>query len=134
MTGKATTADELPYASHSAETLDASQIDCLLEVAGVAGVNEIMSAFWKSTEALLAALRIAIEKGDQVEAGRIAHALKGSAANVGASLLSGIARDAELAAKRGDFAAARAASEAAPAAYDATRHAVASRIAAFEQR
>ena len=134
MTGKATTADELPCASHSAEALDASQIDCLLDVAGVSGVNEIMNAFWKSTDALLAALRLAIEKSDQAETGRIAHALKGSAANVGACRLSGIAREAELAAKAGDFNAARAACEVAPAAFDATRHAVAERIAAFEQR
>jgi HPt (histidine-containing phosphotransfer) domain-containing protein len=134
MTGEANAADNQPTALRTAETLDASQIDCLLEVAGVSGVDEIMNAFWKSTDALIAALRAAVEKRDGAEAGRIAHALKGSAANVGASLLSSIARDAEIAAKAGNFDAARAACEAAPAAYEATRRAVAERIAAFQNR
>jgi HPt (histidine-containing phosphotransfer) domain-containing protein len=134
MTGEANAADGLHHAARTVETLDASQIDCLLEVAGVCGVDEIMQAFWKSTDALLAALHVAVENRDPVEAGRIAHALKGSSANVGASLLSSVARDAEMAAKCGDFSTARAACAATHSAYEATRRAIAERIAAFQQR
>lgn len=134
MTGEANAADDLHHAARTVETLDASQVDCLLEVAGVRGVDEIMMAFWKSTDALLEALHVAIENRDSVEAGRIAHALKGSSANVGASLLSSVAREVELAVKRGDFNTARAACAAVPAAYEATRRAFAERIAAFERR
>lgn len=113
------------------QTLDVTQIDCLLEIAGIDGVNEIMNAFWKSTDALLATLRLALENSDGADAARIAHALKGSAANVGAMALSAAAREMEGDAKSGDFSAAKIAFHRSAAVYEETRRALAARVDAF---
>jgi len=113
------------------QTLDVTQIDCLLEVAGIDGVNEIISAFWKSTDSLLATLRLALENSDGADAARIAHALKGSAANVGAMALSAAAREMEGGAKSGDFSAAKSAFYRSTAVYEETRRALAARVDAF---
>jgi HPt (histidine-containing phosphotransfer) domain-containing protein len=115
-------------------TLDVTQIDCLLEIAGVEGVNDIIGAFWKSTDALLATMRIAIENGDGAEAARLAHALKGSAANVGAMALAATARAMEGGVKAGDFGAAKAAFHRSTAVYEETRSALCARVDAFDRK
>lgn len=82
--------------------LDRMQIDGLVAAAGVAGTREIIDAFQRSTDGLMAALRDQLGKGDFGEASKTAHALKGSASNVGAVRLATAARDIEDACRRQD--------------------------------
>ncbi len=104
--------------------LEYEQIDGLLEVAGVDGVKDILGAFWRSTDELAADLARSIEGGEGGQAARTAHALKGSAANVGALRLAEAAREVETLSKSGDFATARAAIERLAAIYRETRAAL----------
>ena len=85
------------YASKSGgdALLDREQIDSLVAAAGVDGTWEILDAFRRSTDDLLAKLHVELASGDLAEAARTAHALKGSAANVGALTLSSAARKVE---------------------------------------
>ena len=94
-----------------ASLLEFEQINGLLDVAGVDGVLDILSAFWRSTDELSADLLRCVECGECVQAARTAHALKGSAANVGALRLSEAARDVETLSKNGNLPAAREALE-----------------------
>jgi HPt (histidine-containing phosphotransfer) domain-containing protein len=89
-------------AGASGELVDFSQIDALLDVAGRDGVDDIMCAFWRSTDGLARQLKLQIAEGNYSEAARTAHALKGSAANVGACLLAAAARSVELCCKASD--------------------------------
>lgn len=75
--------------------LELEQIDGLVAAAGVAGAQEILRAFWQSTETLLEALETQVAAQDAEQAARTAHALKGSAANVGARRLAELARRIE---------------------------------------
>lgn len=96
-------------AGHSrspAQVLDREQIDSLISAAGVEGAREIVEAFNRSTGELLARLKSDLERGDLQEAARTAHALKGSALNVGAVALSSAARIVEDACKTDDVARA----------------------------
>lgn len=104
--------------------LELEQIDSLLDVAGVEGVRDILAAFWRSTDDLAAELVHCIDKGECVAVGRTAHALKGSAANVGANLLSDAAREVEGHARTGDLSAARSAIERLLSIYGQTRAAL----------
>ncbi len=108
--------------------VDYSQIDSLLEVAGRDGVNEILRAFWKSTDKLLRDLANEVAAQDFTSAARTSHAIKGSAANVGAHLLAGAARDVEASCKMADRAGALAAVTRAVVAYEKTRTALTARI------
>lgn len=82
--------------------LDREQIDGLVEAAGIDGAREILDAFHRSTQELLAKLKDELGRGDLAEAARSAHALKGSAMNVGALALSSAARFVEDACKADD--------------------------------
>lgn len=113
-----------------ASLLELEQIDSLLEVAGVDGVNDILAAFWRSTDELSADLSRCVASGECTQAARTAHALKGSAANVGAILLSEAARDVEAHSKTGDLVAARDALERLVKIYRETRAALESHISA----
>jgi|GEM_PF-1669704 len=75
--------------------LHVEQIDGLIAAAGVDGTKAIMEAFWRSTTDLLTAL--AAQLGDSAfhDAAQTAHAIKGSAANVGAHRLSQSASEVE---------------------------------------
>lgn len=97
-------ADSLPSGPPGplAQVLDREQIDSLITAAGVEGAREIVEAFNRSTGELLARLKSELERGDLVEAARTAHALKGSALNVGAVALSSAARIVEDACKTDD--------------------------------
>ncbi len=75
--------------------VDREQLDGLVSAAGVDGTREILAAFWRSTDALLASLKQQIAKGDFAAAARTAHSLKGSALNVGALGLSDAIRRVE---------------------------------------
>lgn len=86
--------------------IDREQIDGLIAAAGVDATREILDAFRRSTDGLLAKLREDLARGDFTEAARTAHAIKGSSANVGALMLSSAARSVEEACKTQDCGAA----------------------------
>jgi HPt (histidine-containing phosphotransfer) domain-containing protein len=107
-----------------ASLLELEQINGLLDIAGVDGVKDILAAFWRSTDELSADLARSVEGGESGHAARTAHALKGSAANVGAMRLAEAAREVETLTKSGDLALARAAIERLAAIYRETRAAL----------
>ena len=105
--------------------IDSSQIDGLVDAAGREGALEILDAFWRSTQSLLASLRAQLAAADAAEASRTAHALKGSALNVGATRLSRMARAIEDRCRSNDPAGALAMMDCADRSYAET-------VAAFE--
>lgn len=107
-----------------ASLIESEQIDGLLDIAGVGGVREILDAFWRSTDQLSADLERCVAGGERVEAARVAHALKGSAANVGANRLAEAARVVEFHSKNGELIEARRAIERLAAIYRETRDAL----------
>lgn len=112
------------------ELVDYGQIDCLLEAAGRDGVNDILRAFWRSTDDLVRQLNLQIGAADFAEGARTSHAIKGSAANVGANRLSDAARDVEACCKRSDGAGAASAAILLIAAYEKTRSALTAHVEA----
>lgn len=82
------------------------QVNSLVSAAGVDGARAILEAFQRSTADLLGSMRDGLRGGALAEASRDAHAVKGSAANVGAQLLAETAALIEKACKSGDAAAA----------------------------
>lgn len=110
--------------------IESEQIDGLLDIAGVAGVNDILDAFWRSTDQLSADLARCLSGGEYAEAARAAHALKGSAANVGANRLAEAARLVESLSRNGDLAGAGDALKRLAAIYRETREALERHIAA----
>lgn len=91
--------------------LHLEQIQGLVEAAGVDGAREILETFWRSTTNLLESLTAQVSENTLDAAARTAHAVKGSAANVGAQRLSETASRIEAACKSGDRAAAAGALE-----------------------
>ncbi len=85
------------------------QVDGLVDAAGADGAREIVDAFQRSTTELLAALRDRVGAGDLAAVATHAHAVKGSAANVGAKRLAETAARIEQASRAGDAAAVSAA-------------------------
>ncbi len=79
--------------------IEIDQLDALVAAAGVNGAREILDAFSRSTEELLALLSAQMNNGDLELAANTAHAIKGMAANVGAACLSSTASDLEIACK-----------------------------------
>ncbi|PQA87343.1 Hpt domain-containing protein [Hyphococcus luteus] len=86
--------------------LQVDQVNSLVSAAGVDGARAILDAFQRSTNDLLASLTEGVRGGALDDASRDAHAVKGSAANVGAQTLSETAALIEKACKAGDAAAA----------------------------
>lgn len=82
--------------------LHAEQVDGLVAAAGVDGAREILEAFWRSTLQLLGNLSNELRDNAHDLAAATAHALKGSAANVGAQRLADTASHLEEACKKGD--------------------------------
>lgn len=82
-------------AQNLAEHLELDQIDGLIAAAGVDGTKEIMATFWRSTSELLDTLASQIEQNALNGAAATAHAIKGSAANVGALRLANAASQLE---------------------------------------
>lgn len=107
-----------------ASLIEPEQIDGLLEVAGVDGVKEILDAFWRSTDQLSGDLARSVNDGKFAEAVRTAHALKGSAANVGANRLAEAARIVEARSRNGELSEAKEALERLAAIYRETREAL----------
>lgn len=82
------------------------QVNSLVTAAGVEGARAILEAFQRSTTDLLASMNNGVRGGALADASRDAHAVKGSAANVGAQLLADAAAMIEKACKAGDAATA----------------------------
>ena len=115
-------------ASERTELVDFAQIDALLATAGRDGVGDILRAFWRSTDNLALQLQLQIDERNFVEAARTAHAVKGSAANVGAHKLADVARLLEIACKNCDAPAAISALREIRDAYQKTRHVLTAHI------
>lgn len=75
--------------------LQLEQIDGLIAAAGVEGTREILTAFQRSTADLLDSLQDQLAQEDLRLAAVTAHAVKGSAANVGAIRLADAAAGLE---------------------------------------
>lgn len=88
------------------DTLEAhlliEQVDGLVAAAGIDGTHEILEAFWRSTSELLDSLASQITEPDLDPAAQTAHAVKGSAANIGARRLAETATAIEDACRDGD--------------------------------
>lgn len=80
----------------------------LVSAAGADGALAILDAFQRSTTDLLKSIEVDLANDALSEASRTAHAIKGSAANVGAEALSEAASAIEIACKEGDREAALA--------------------------
>ena len=79
-----------------------SQLNGLIDAAGVDGAREILDAFWRSTQEMLDQLAAEIAEKNLVKAGQTSHAIKGMAANVGAARLSDTVSDLENACRAND--------------------------------
>ncbi|MHA7872517.1 MAG: Hpt domain-containing protein [Hyphococcus sp.] len=82
--------------------LQVEQIDGLIAAAGVDGAQQILDAFWRSTTELVDTLADQVRQNALDLASQTAHAVKGSAANVGAQRLAQTASRFEEACRRGD--------------------------------
>ena len=90
--------------------IDGEQIRVLADAAGKEAVMPILDAFWQSNDELLEQLEAAIAANDADAAAKVAHALKGSASNLGANAVAETSKRIEFAAKASDLETARAAS------------------------
>lgn len=88
--------------------LQIDQVEGLVIAAGTDGALAILDAFQRSTTDLLKSIEADLAQDALGEASRIAHAIKGSAANVGAEALAEAASGIEVACKGGDSETARA--------------------------
>ncbi len=82
--------------------LQVEQIDGLVEAAGVEATRAILDAFWRSTSDLMRALTEQVRENSLDLASQTAHAVKGSAANIGAQRLADTTAMFEQACQRGD--------------------------------
>ncbi len=99
--------------------LQAEQVDGLVAAAGVEGALAILDAFHRSTVDLLGVMGEDLRQSALSEASRSAHAVKGSAANVGAQALAESASAIEIACKNGQDAFALAKLEEAHSLFEA---------------
>ncbi len=91
------------------DVIDAGQLTALAAAAGVDAANNILEAFWKSNDDLLTLLRDALRGENFEDVAKAAHALKGSAINLGAVQLAERARCIESASRDHDVSAIGAA-------------------------
>lgn len=71
------------------------QLNELVAAAGVEATADVIDSYWRSTNDLVESLNKALQDSDLAEAAKVAHALKGSSANVGAEALSIITKKLE---------------------------------------
>ncbi len=95
--------------------IELSQLNGLIDAAGVDGAREILDAFWQSTKSMLDQLSAQVAGNDLIGAAGTCHSVKGMAANVGAARLAATVGDIETACKAGDVANAAEKVEAAQA-------------------
>ncbi len=111
--------------------LDNEQLGGLAEAAGVEGVNTIITAFWEATAQLTADLAAAVDACDYNAVLQLSHAIKGSAANVGASRLAERARLVEDAARAEASDVMRAEVQSMPEDISATKLAIEDLLATY---
>jgi HPt (histidine-containing phosphotransfer) domain-containing protein len=95
----------------SDQPLDAAALDRLrqLNVPGEPDVlTEVLDLFCRDVPPRLSRLAAAADAGDMAAAERVAHSIKGSAANIGARALQEASRVVEDAARRGDIVGVQA--------------------------
>ncbi len=92
--------------SSSNSVIDSEQLTTLASAAGLEAASAILDAFWKSNDDLLNLLRENIANQNFDEISKAAHALKGSAFNLGATQLAERAKSIEDAAKEADVSTA----------------------------
>ena len=109
--------------SSSMDVISGDQMEMLIASAGVDTAKAILDAFWKSNDEIVAAMTVHLENANFTEASASAHALKGSAANLGATRLTERAKLIENACRAQDITAARAAFDQVVGDLQATRHA-----------
>ncbi|NHK27831.1 Hpt domain-containing protein [Parvularcula flava] len=109
--------------SSQMDVINGEQMEMLIASAGVDTAKMILDAFWKSNNEIVAAMTAHLDNENFVEASASAHALKGSAANLGATQVADRAKTIETACRAQDIAAARAAFEKVDADIQATRQA-----------
>jgi HPt (histidine-containing phosphotransfer) domain-containing protein len=101
--------------------IEPEQIETLVASAGVEMTQTILDAFWTSNQEILVNLQSQLAGGDLDEAAKSAHALKGSAANLGAVVLAEQARLLEIACQAMEAPSAREVMEAIPDSISRTR-------------
>lgn len=101
--------------------LHTEQLDGLVAAAGVDGARAVLDAFWRTTSQLLESMNMQVSDNTLHLAGQTAHAVKGSAANVGAQRLAASAARFETACHAGDQAAIEEALHAIAADFAAVR-------------
>ena len=111
------------------ELIDGEQVRVLADAAGKEAVVPILDAFWTSNDELMAQLDAAIASGDADAAATVAHALKGSASNLGANAVAETSRQVETAAKSGDIETAKSAATALPGQIEGSKAAFAELMA-----
>jgi HPt (histidine-containing phosphotransfer) domain-containing protein len=87
--------------------LDAGALDELVDVIGAESVTEALGLFFESAAEAVSRIVAALERADLAEAGRQAHALKSSAALLGAAALASAMTRLEAASRQGHMAAAQ---------------------------
>lgn len=88
--------------------VDSEQLETLVASAGTEAAQAILDAFWQSCDQLVADLTTCMAENRDEEAARAAHALKGSAANLGAVAMVQTSRDIEQALRAGQSEAVQA--------------------------
>lgn len=106
---------------HQDAHLHIEQVDGLVAAAGVDGARDILDAFWRSTADLMETLATQVRQNALDLAGQTAHAVKGSAANVGAQRLANTTAAFEEACRSGDQDAVENALQAVRADFAAVR-------------
>lgn len=93
--------------------IDSKQFQALCDLAaGDDGfITSVIDAFLQQLDKVPSEVREALAGGDGEEVARVAHTLKGSAANVGAQDVSEVCRRLEKPAREGDLSASRAVAE-----------------------
>lgn len=84
------------------DLIENEQFQSLADMAGVEAVQAILEAFWKSNHELLKEIKEHLAEEDFSNTAKAAHALKGSAANLGAVQITDRARRLERACKESD--------------------------------
>jgi len=103
------------------ELIEVAQLEGLVAAAGKDVTLEIVDAFWRSTERLLTALANDLRSGALDNAAKSAHAIKGSASNIGAAKLSHTAALLETACRGNDAEGANSLFSESNADFDAAR-------------
>ena len=107
--------------NNGGDHIELSQLNGLIEAAGVEGAQEILDAFWRSTKDMLDQLSAQLTDNDFSGAACTCHAIKGMSANVGAARLSATVAELEVACKANDSASITTKLSAACADFDAAQ-------------